>query len=157
MNNNPTLDPPQTAIITGALVEEDGKYLLVQEGKERCRGKWSFPAGHLEPGETIFDGAKREVKEETGCDVELTGICQIGNHVSPRDVLALVMFTAKIANFTDFSPADHSEILDVRWFTYEEIIAMKSELRVQDLIIGAIENARQGIVAPLGLVQIDYK
>jgi len=157
MNNNPTLDPPQTAIITGALVEKDGKYLLVQEGKERCRGKWSFPAGHLEPGETIFDGAKREVKEETGCDVELTGVCQIGNHVSSHDIFTMVMFTAKIANFTDFSPADHSEILDVRWFTYEEIIAMKNELRVQDLIIGAIENASQGVVAPLGLVQIYYK
>ena len=156
MNNNSTLEPAQTAIVVGALIEEDGKYLLVQEGKERCRGKWSFPAGHLEPGETIFDGAKREVKEETGCDIELTGICQIGNHVSQNDVFTLIMFTAK-TNFNTFAPQNSSEILDIRWFTYDEIEAMRDQLRVQDLILGAINNTRQGIVAPLELIQIYHK
>lgn len=154
--NNSTLEPAQTAIIVGALIEKDGKYLLVQEGKEKCRGKWSFPAGHLEPGETIFDGAKREVKEETGCDIELTGICQIGNHVSQNDVFTLIMFTAQ-ANSSAFTPQNSAEILDVRWFTYEEIGAMRDQLRVQDLIFGAVNNVRQGIVAPLDLVQIYYK
>ena len=151
-----TLEPAQTAIIVGALVEKNGKYLLVQEGKEKCRGKWSFPAGHLEPGETFFEGAAREVKEETGCDVELTGICQLGNHVSQKDVFALIMFTAT-TDGTKFSPLNHTEILDVKWFTYEEILAMRDQLRVQDLIIGAIDNVRQGIVAPLNLVQIYHK
>lgn len=154
--NNPTLEPAQTAIIVGALIEKDGKYLLVQEGKEKCYGKWSFPAGHLEPGETIFDGAKREVKEETGCDIELTGICQIGNHVSQNDVFTLIMFTAQ-ANSSTFTPQNSAEILDVHWFTYEEIDAMRDQLRVQDLIFGAVNNVRQGIVAPLDLVQIYYK
>ena len=45
------------------------------------QGKWNILAGHLDPNENIFDGAKREVFEETGCKVELTGILQIGNKV----------------------------------------------------------------------------
>lgn len=49
-------------IVVGGIIEKDGKFLLVQEGKEECRGKWNIPAGHLEPNETILDGVKREVK-----------------------------------------------------------------------------------------------
>ena len=70
------------AVIVGCVIEKDGKYLLVQEAQEKCYGKWNLPAGHLDPNETIIDAAKREAKEETGCDVEPTGICQIGNRVA---------------------------------------------------------------------------
>lgn len=50
----------------------------------------------------------------------------------------------------EFDPA---EILDVKWFSYEEILAMRSEIRNEDLLIGAIENARNGLVAPMGIVR----
>ena len=66
-------------IIVGGVLEKDGKYLLVQEAQEKCYGKWNLPAGHLDPNETIIEAAKREIKEESGLDVELTGVCQIGN------------------------------------------------------------------------------
>ena len=59
-------------VIVGGVIQKDGKFLLVQEAQEKCRGKWNIPAGQLDPNETIFDGAKREIKEETGCNVELT-------------------------------------------------------------------------------------
>lgn len=38
---------------------------MVKEAKKNCYGKWAFPAGHLEKNETIFEGVKRETKEET--------------------------------------------------------------------------------------------
>lgn len=66
-------------VVVGVVVEKDGKYLLVQEAKASCRGKWNLPAGHLDPGETIIDGAKREAKEETGSIVEPINVCQIGS------------------------------------------------------------------------------
>lgn len=56
-------------IITGGIIEKDGKFLLVQEAKEKVYGKWNIPAGHLDFNETIFEGAKREIFEETGCKV----------------------------------------------------------------------------------------
>ena len=40
-------------IIVGGVIEKDGKYLLVQEGKPQCYKKWNLPAGHLEVGEDI--------------------------------------------------------------------------------------------------------
>lgn len=137
-------------VIVGCLIQKSNKYLLVQEAKASCRGKWNLPAGHLDPGETILDGAKREAKEETGCDVELTGVCQIGNRVLDDDIFVSVIFTTKLIN--ENIKFDPSEILDAKWFTYEEILAMKDQIRNQVLILGAIENAKRGITAPLDII-----
>lgn len=114
-------------IIVGGVVEKDNKYLLVQESKASCYGKWNVPAGHLDPGESIFDGAKREIKEETNCDVELTGVCSIGNHLVPNDTFVAILFTTKL--LTDSVKPQAGEILEAKWFTYEEIIAMSDQLR----------------------------
>ena len=83
-------------IIVGGLIEKGGKYLLVQEAKEKCYGKWNLPAGHLDANETLMAGAEREIKEECGCDVEVTGVCQIGNQKSKGDNLVSIIFTTKL-------------------------------------------------------------
>ena len=140
----------KTAIIVGAVIEKDGKYLLVQEAQEKCRGKWNLPAGHLDPNETILEGAKREAKEETGCDIEPTSICQIGNRVSVNDVFISIIFTAKL--ILEEIAFDKSEILDAKWFTYEEIQALGDQIRNQTLMLGAIDNVRNGLTAPLSLI-----
>lgn len=138
-------------IIVGGVVEKDGKYLLVQEAQEKCRGKWNIPAGHLDPNETIFDAAKREVKEECGFDVELTGVCQIGNRKLENDVFVSVIFSTKIiGGDIKFDP---NEILDAKWFTYEEISTMKDQLRTESFVLGTIDNTRNGLVAPIEIVQ----
>ena len=141
---------PDVKVIVGAVIEKEGKYLLVQEAKESCRGKWNLPAGHLDPGETMADGAKREAKEETGCEVELTGVCQIGSRVKENEVFASVIFTTKLMR--EEIEFDSAEILDVKWFSYEEILVMRSKIRNEGLLIGAIENARNGVVAPMEIV-----
>ena len=123
-------------IIVGGVIEKNGKFLLVQEAKEKCRGKWNIPAGHLDSNENIFEGAKREVLEETGCKVELTGILQIGNRVSENDVLMSVIFSTNLLEENIIY--DKSEILDVKWFSYEELLNMKDEIRSYDLIINSI-------------------
>ena len=140
-------------VIVGGVLEKDGKYLLVQEAR-KCRGKWNLPAGHLDPNETIFDAAKREIKEECGLDVELTNICQIGNRKIEDDVFVSIIFSAEIiGGEISFSP---DEIMDVKWFSYEELVSMKDQLRRVDLVLGAIENVRNKLVAPTSVVNV-YK
>lgn len=140
----------ETKIIAGGVLERDGKYLLIQEAQEKCRGKWNIPAGELDAGETITEGMIREVSEESGFMVEPTGICQIGSHKNPNMIFASVIFTTKIiSGEINYDPA---EILDAKWFSYDEIIAMKDKLRSTKLIIDAIENSRKGIIAPLEIL-----
>ena len=126
-------------IIVGGVIEKDGKFLLVQEAQEKCRGKWNIPAGHLDPNENIFDGAKREVFEETGCKVELKNVLQIANKVLENDIWISVVFSTDLLeeNIT----YDNSEILDAKWFSYEELLNMKDELRSYDWIINSISNS----------------
>ena len=144
-----------SVIVAGGLIEKDNKYLLVQEANPKCYGKWNLPAGHLEVGETILEGAIREIKEETNCDVKLTGVCQIGNRKRTDLAFVSVIFTAKLLHeATAVTRPD--EILDVKWFSYEEVIALHNSgsIRNSDLLVGTIENYRNGIVAPLELVKI---
>jgi len=139
-------------IIVGGVIEKDGKYLLVQEAQQKAYGKWNIPAGHLDPNETIFDGAKREIKEESGFNVELTGVCQIGNQKLTNDTFVSVVFSTKIVSGEiKFDP---NELLDVKWFTYEEILAMKDQLRMENFILGTIDNVRNGLVSPLEIVKV---
>ena len=138
-------------IIVGGVVEKDGKYLLVQEAKEKCRGKWNTPAGHLDPNETIFEGAKREIREESGYAVELTGLANIGNRVLPDDEFIGIIFSAKVIGGE--LKIDPAEILDAKWFTYGEILAMQDELRSADLITEAISAVEHGQTAPLNIIK----
>lgn len=56
----------------GALVHHDGRVLLVRQNRQ-----WYLPGGVREPGESLEAGARREVHEETGIDVEVTGLAAI--------------------------------------------------------------------------------
>ncbi len=140
----------ETHIIAGAVLERDGKFLLIQEAKASCRGKWNFPAGHLDPGESITEAMLREVHEESGFIVEPTGICQIGSRKLPNVAFISVFFTAKIiSGEIKYDPA---EILDVKWLSYEEILVMKDQLRNKVLILDAIKNVSNGVIAPLEIL-----
>lgn len=57
---------PSKVEAASALLFRDGLVLLVRRGDEPAQGMWSAPGGHIEPGETAIDAARREVWEETG-------------------------------------------------------------------------------------------
>jgi len=58
-------------VAAGALIEQEGRVVLVRRGIEPHIGSWTLPAGFAEYGETIEETAIRECREETGLDIEL--------------------------------------------------------------------------------------
>ena len=139
-------------IIVGGVLEKDGKYLLVQGAREKWYGKWDLPAGHLGSNETIFEATKREIKEESGLDVELTGVCQIGNEKRKDEIFISIIFSTKVlSDNIKFNP---DEILDVKWSSYEELLSMKEQLRIEKMILGAIDNMRNQLIAPISIVEM---
>lgn len=140
-------------IMVGGIIEKDGKFLLVQQAKEKYKGKWNLPAGSLEPNESIFEGAKREIYEETGCNVELTGILQISNRVFEDKVFVGFMFSTKL--LSEKIHFDTTEILDVKWFSYEELLNMKEDLRLYYWIINAIETYKNNKIMDLQVINMD--
>ncbi len=139
-------------IIVGGVIKKDNKYLLVQEAQEKCRGKWNIPAGHLDPNETIFEGAKREIFEECGYNVSLTGIAHIGNRVMVDDEFLGIIFSTEIIDGE--IKIDKQEILDVKWFSYDEIMQMHNELRSYDWITNAITAVEKNNIGDIDIIKI---
>ena len=120
-------------VVAGVVIKQDGKYLLVQEKQPKAYGLWNFPAGKVDLGESLEEAAIREAKEESGYNVEL--IKEIDIFQAKSTDVVKHNFEAKIIGGELVFPKD--EILDARWFTFEEIKEMNSQLRNEG-IIGAI-------------------
>ena len=125
-------------VVTGGILEKDGKFLLVQEKQKICEGKWNVPAGGLDENESLMEGAKREIYEETGCKVEITGVLEIVNEILEGVNVICFFFDTEIID--ENIKADAEEISNVKWFTYEEILNMKDKLRADGYFLSTIEN-----------------
>jgi ADP-ribose pyrophosphatase YjhB (NUDIX family) len=78
--------PTATRIVPGGvavIVDERGRVLLQRRADS---GNWSLPGGTMEVGETLEHCVIREVREETGLDVEITGL--VGVYTDPGHVIA---------------------------------------------------------------------
>ncbi len=69
--------PSSPLLGVGAVVVEQGRVLLVRRGNEPMKGRWSLPGGLLELGESLTAGVVREVREETGLDVEVVELIEL--------------------------------------------------------------------------------
>ncbi len=77
--------PPHVTV--AVVVEQDGRYLMVEEKDEMVAGLvFNQPAGHLDPGEGLLEAALRETLEETGWEVELTGVVGISLATAPNGI-----------------------------------------------------------------------
>jgi ADP-ribose pyrophosphatase YjhB (NUDIX family) len=69
--------PQAPLVAVGAVIVQDGRVLLVRRGSEPLKGHWTLPGGILEVGETLAAGVAREVKEETGLEVDPIELVEI--------------------------------------------------------------------------------
>ncbi len=124
----------------GAVIIENGKILLIQEAEEPFRGKWNFPLGRIEYGETATTAAVREIKEETGYEVELThflGIYQ--NNPTDEMNVYLVMF---VGTPTSGDLREKSEeTLGAKWVTLEEMNKMEDSTLFHPEMRNAVKKA----------------
>jgi len=75
--------PNRPFLGVGALIFDGDSILLVERGHEPLKGWWSLPGGILETGETLANGIRREVREETGLEVEPGAIFEIFERIMP--------------------------------------------------------------------------
>ena len=140
-------------IIVGGIIEKDNKILMVKEAKKKCYGKWNIPAGHLERGETIFEGAIREIFEETGCKVRLKNVLPVMSKDIENTTLIIITFTTELLE--ENISFDEKEILDVKWISKEELLNMPDEkLRDEKRIRRTLKIFEENKVYPLDAVKI---
>jgi len=66
----------------GAVVLDGDRVLLIKRGHEPLKGQWSLPGGSVETGETLERAIVREVREETGLDVEVGPIVEVLDRIT---------------------------------------------------------------------------
>jgi len=69
--------PERPIIGVGGVVISDGRVLLVRRAGPPLQGRWSIPGGILEVGETLIEGVRRELAEETGMDVRVRTLIEV--------------------------------------------------------------------------------
>ncbi|WUQ55526.1 NUDIX hydrolase [Streptomyces virginiae] len=114
--------PPGTAgfkrWVAGAVVAHECRVLLVRRRITEGQLSWQFPAGKVEPGESIEEAAVRETKEEAGVDV--IAVAPLGERVHPITGLQVSYTACELVGGTAYV-ADVDEIAEVAWVTLSEI------------------------------------
>jgi 8-oxo-dGTP diphosphatase len=139
-------------IFVSVAIRDGERILLVQEGKADSYGKWNLPGGHLELGETLQEGAIREVREETFLDVSLEGLVGAYTLIRRQEeqvVRQAVRFVFS-AVYAGGEPGAGDEILAVRWFTVEEMAQLTPpELLTPDVFPDLLLRLRRGVLHSL--------
>lgn len=142
----------KSTLVVSAGIVRDSRVLMVQEGKEHCRGMWGLPGGRVEPGERLVDAVIREVLEETGLDVRVIGITRVLRYVSQLGYHT-VRFNFVVEHVGGSIRIDGDEILDALWMSYDEIDALNDDaLRTPAIARQVIDDIRAHRVYPLDVV-----
>ena len=126
-----TTAPRHSVSVSGVIPDDHGRVLLI---RRRDNQHWEPPGGVLELAETIRDGLRREIREETGLDIEPDALTGVYKNM-PRGIIALV-FRCKI---TGGYLTANDEVTAFHWADQADIRQLTSEayaVRVLDALSG---------------------
>ncbi|MVW75870.1 NUDIX hydrolase [Pseudomonas xionganensis] len=139
-------------VTVATIVEDQGRFLLVEEMADG-RAVFNQPAGHLEADESLIAAALRETLEETGWDVELTGVTGIYLYTAPSNGVTYqrVCFSARPLRQRPQHPLDEG-IIGPRWLSRDELAAQPERWR-SELVLRCIDDYLAGPAHPLALIR----
>jgi 8-oxo-dGTP diphosphatase len=126
----------------GAILLDRDRILMAQRGKEPLKGWWSLPGGALETGESLRDAVCREVREETGLEIEPLGVFEIFERIL-RDALGEPEYHYVLIDYMcrttggELRPGD--DVCRVEWVRRRDLGA----LQITEGTLGVIEKAFQ--------------
>ena len=119
--------PTRPIVGVGAVVMDSDMVLMIKRGKPPRQGSWSLPGGAQELGETIREAARREVREETGLQIEIFGLIDVVDSVR-SDADDKIEYHYTLIDLAGYSVGGTlmagGDAQDCRWFTRTEINAM---------------------------------
>jgi ADP-ribose pyrophosphatase YjhB (NUDIX family) len=114
----------------------DGRLLLLRRAFDPGAGRWTFPGGFVDLGESVADAARRETREELAIEIELGSL--VGVYSRPQDRVVLIVYRATALG----QPRPTEEALEVRAFApaaipWAALAFWSTELALRDLLDGA--------------------
>lgn len=110
-------------IRVGVALMRGGSILLVRHGKPGLEPYWVLPGGRLEPGETIPECARREVREETNLEAEFSGVLYVSEFMSDGRHTVDITVKAEVADGQEAflggdpeaAPGEEPTLKDIAW------------------------------------------
>jgi 8-oxo-dGTP diphosphatase len=138
--------PAHPVVGVGAVVVRDGKALIIKRAHEPRKGEWSLPGGLLELGESLQDAARREIKEETGLDIEVGPVIETFDRVH-RDDHGKIRYHFVIVDFvcssSDGEAVPGSDADGVAWVRADEIDDYKVNEHAKAVILRGLNYHQQ--------------
>ena len=112
-------EPPKTPLVTVDVIIETGAGIVLVRRRNPPLG-WALPGGFVDPGESVAIAARREAKEETGMDVELTEL--LGVYSDPnRDPRGLFTVSTVFIGRADGQPVGGDDAAEARVFPADAV------------------------------------
>lgn len=134
------LPPPRPTIGVSAIIfDAQERVLLIQRGQPPALGFWHPPGGKLEAGESLIEGVRREVQEETGLDVTIGPILAVVERRQEGFHYVIIDFLAQLADpgQTAIRPADDATAAE--WVAEADL----SQYPIAEGLLPILERARR--------------
>lgn len=110
---------PRPVLAVSTAIFRDGRVLLARRGGAAMHGLWSLPGGRVEPGETLEEAAKREVREEIGVTCSILGVAGALDIIRRDEAGTVTTHFVVISHaglLVSGEPATGPEATEIGWF-----------------------------------------
>jgi 8-oxo-dGTP diphosphatase len=139
--------PERPVVGVGGVVIAEGRVLLIRRGSPPLEGQWSIPGGTLECGETLLEGVRRELLEETSIEVRVGELIEVFERIFPDDagkpMYHFVILDYLCERIRGEARAG-SDVTDVAWAKEEELEKYALTPTATRVIRRAFELGRPG-------------
>ena len=131
--------PKHPIVGVGGVVIHRGRALLIRRGHEPLKGQWSIPGGMVELGEGLQEAVRRELKEETGLEVEPLRVLVAFDRIERQNRrvryhFVIVDYLCRLRK-GKLKPA--SDVMDARWVRREELAAYNLTKMAEKVVLEA--------------------
>ncbi len=136
------MTPSVPVVGVGGVVVRDGRVLLARRGKPPLLGRWTIPGGTVELGETLHQALVREMREETGLEVDPVEVLTVFDRIDREG--GLVRYHFVIVDSLCRAPAGQaaagSDALEVAWVAPDEIPAYGLDGKALEVVQDALRR-----------------
>ena len=134
--------------VAGVVENEVGDWLVVKKAYSGLKGRWSFPAGFVQQGETIDEAVVREIKEETGLDCVTTGLIGFRSGIIRGEISDnMAIFHCRLLDETQLFKIQEQELLDIRWLHIGDILKdEQSSVLLKEMASNEFEKHQLGVI-----------
>jgi ADP-ribose pyrophosphatase YjhB (NUDIX family) len=136
--------PQRPVVGVSAVVVGPSGVVLVRRGHEPLKGQWSLPGGGVELGETLAEAVAREVREETGLEVEAGGLLDVIDRIQRTDrggVEYHYVLLSYVCRVVDGVLTPGSDAVDACWAQPDDLPAYRLTEQARAIIAKGLESA----------------